>query len=48
MGRKVNMDEEQACEAYWEARDILQEIIDSGERGSKEEILRELGEEDLK
>ncbi len=40
------MDEEQACEAYWDVRDTLQEIIDSGQRGSKEELLVEL-EDDL-
>ena len=40
------MNDEQASIAYWEARDLLQEVIDSGQRGSKEEILEEL-EEDL-
>jgi len=42
------MNEEQASEAYWKARDLLQEVIDSGCRGTKEEILEELEDEDLK
>ena len=41
------MNEEEACVAYWEVRNKLQEIIDSGERGTKESILEEL-EEDIK
>ena len=36
------MNEEQASLEYWRARDILQEVIDSGCRGSKEDILEEL------
>lgn len=36
----------EAAEAYWKARDILQKIIESGERGPKEELLEAL-EEDL-
>ena len=41
------MDEEQASEVYWRAVNLFQEVIDSGYRGGKEEILVEL-EDDLK
>lgn len=40
------MNEEQASEVYWKARDLLQEVIDSGHRGDKDDILAEL-EDDL-
>ncbi len=40
------MNEEEASVAYWKARDILDEVIESGQRGSKEDILEEL-ESDL-
>ena len=36
------MNEEQASEAYWKAVNILQEVIDSGARGGREDILAEL------
>lgn len=36
------MNEEDASIAYWHARELLQEVIDSEQRGSKEEILEEL------
>ena len=36
------MNEEQASEAYWKVVNQLQEIIDSGSRGSKEDILADL------
>lgn len=41
------MDELEVAELYWKARDILQKIIDSGERGSKDDVIEEL-ENDLK
>ncbi len=41
------MTEEQASVAYWEARDLLQTVIDSGHRGDLDDILMEL-EDDLK
>ena len=41
------MTEEQASEAYWKARDLLQEIINSGHRGDKEAVIEELNYEDL-
>jgi len=41
------MDEDKASEIYWQAVHLLQEVIDSGHRGSEEDILEEL-EEDLK
>ena len=40
------MTEEQACEAYWKARDLLDEVIASGYHGNKEEVWLEL-EDDL-
>ena len=42
-----NMTEEQACEAYWKARDLLDEVIASGYHGNKEEVWLEL-EDDLR
>ncbi len=36
------MTEEETSVTYWDARDSLQKVIDSGWRGSKEEILEEL------
>jgi len=33
------MDEEQASIDYWQAVGLLQEIINSGERGSKEDVM---------
>lgn len=41
-----DMTEEQASEKYWKARDLLDEIIASGQRGSRQDILDEL-EDDL-
>lgn len=39
------MNEEQASEAYWRARDLLQDVIDSGARGSAQDIIDELGDD---
>lgn len=36
------MNEEQASEAYWKVVSILDEIIASGQRGSRQDILDEL------
>ena len=36
------MNEEEASVAYYKARDLLQEVIDSGHRGDVEELLDEL------
>ncbi len=40
------MNEEQASVEYYRAKDSLQEVISSGYRGDKDEVLGEL-EEDL-
>jgi len=40
------MEGEHECETYWFAVGLLQEVINSGFRGSKEDILEEL-ENDL-
>ena len=36
------MSDEEASEQYWKAVGILQEVIDSGHRDSKESVLAEL------
>ena len=36
------MDEEQAFLAYEEVKDLLNEIIESGQRGSRQDLLDEL------
>ena len=41
------MNEEEACVEYWKLVDRLQELIDSGHRDGKDDILAEL-EGDLK
>lgn len=41
------MDENQASVEYWEAVGRLNDVIESGHRGSREEVLDEL-EDDLK
>lgn len=40
------MDEAESCEAYWKAVRILTDVIDSGFRGTKQDIIEEL-EDDL-
>ena len=40
------MTEDQASEQYWKAVHALQEVIDSGHRGDKSEVLSEV-EDDL-
>ena len=39
----TNPDDE-AADRYWEAVDLLQEVIDSKKRGSKQDVLEELEE----
>ncbi len=41
------MTKEQASVAYWKAVSLLQEVINSEHRGSKEDVLGELEEDDL-
>ena len=36
------MNEEQTSEQYWRAVGILQDVIDSGQRSGKEDIIEEL------
>ena len=36
------MNAEQASHEYWKAINTLQEIIDSGERGDKDELLAQI------
>ena len=40
------MNDKQATEAYYKARNLLKEVIASGHRGDREEVLMEL-EDDL-
>ena len=41
------MNEEQAAEKYWKARDLLDEVVASRHRGDKDDVILEL-EDDLK
>jgi len=39
------MTEEQASETYWRARDLLDEVVASGHRGGRQDILDELDDD---